>query len=59
MRERERMGLGSNTVHVRERRGEAAAAAVASRRVREKGGPRGIQGADTVCARERSVRREV
>jgi len=28
MRERERMGLGSNTVHARERRGEAAAAAV-------------------------------
>ena len=59
MRERERMGLGSNTVHTRERRGEAVVAAVASQRAREKGGPRGIQGANTVHARERSVRREV
>ena len=59
MRERERMGLGSNTVHVRERRGEAAAAVVASWQAREKGGPRGIRGADTVRARERSVRWEV
>src|SRR6266702_2207920 len=54
-RERERMGLGSNTVHTRERRGEAVVAAVASQRAREKGGPRGIRGADTVHTRERSV----
>src|SRR6266702_1506790 len=53
MRERERMGLGSNMVHTRERRGEAAAAAVARWQAREKGGQRGIRGADTVCARER------
>ncbi len=59
MRERERMGLGSNTVHARERRGEVAAAAVVSWQAREKGGPRGIRGANTVHARERSVRREV
>ncbi len=42
IRERERMGLGSNMVHVRERRGEVAAAAVASQQAREKGGLRGI-----------------
>ncbi len=59
MRERERMGLGSNMVHMRERRGEAAVAAVTSQQAREKGGPRGIRGADMVCARERSVRWEV
>ncbi len=59
MRERERMGLGSNTVHTRERRGEAVVAAVASQQVREKGGPRGIRGTDMVHARERSVRWEV
>ncbi len=41
MRERERMGLGSNMVHARERRGEAAAV-VASWQAREKGGPKGI-----------------